>query len=164
MAKTTISDESEKPLFVDEKAAAAPLASGPAFDLMSQLLGTTEAKFFEGKSHFSILKTPYKTAKQKTSPPAPAPELTVLLTQLTPAQKTALQKMISLGATELKDAVLLGESRLKKSFRRLAKSFHPDHQTHFTASQKQRSSQSFRELRESYNILIGAFSKAQQAA
>jgi hypothetical protein len=156
--------ESEKATFTDSNEPVSPLKSTDShrynqapFDLMSQLLGSTEATFFERGPEFSLLKTPYKAAIPLVKKVKPTPiEKTILITQLSLTQKLALEKLISLGASELRGLEIIGETRIKKCFRGLAKSLHPD--------LKQQSSQNFRELRESYNMLMSAFNKIESKA
>jgi hypothetical protein len=161
--------ESEKATFTEPNESSSPLKSTAShqsnrthynqapFDLMSQLLGSTEATFFERGPEFSLLKTPYKAAIPLVKKVKPTPtEKTILITQLSLTQKLALEKLISLGASELRGFEIIGETRIKKCFRSLAKSLHPD--------LKQQSSQNFRELRESYNMLMSAFNKIESKA
>ena len=62
--------------------------------------------------------TLYKSEKSKFPPPPPPPR------NWSEAQKIALNSLISLGAKELNDCST--DQQIKKAFRRLAKTLHPD--------------------------------------
>lgn len=86
--------------------------------------------------------------KVKKIEPESKPEKTLLISQMTDLQKNALKSLVQLGASELKDIDILGETKLKKAFRRLAKMLHPDHH--------KASNEHFIELKAAYNTLSAA--------
>lgn len=95
---------------------------------------------------------PRKSSPRKTVRPRPN-EKTVLVKDLKPEANQALCRLISLGTEELKDAELLSESMVKRTFRRLALRIHPDQNPQATGSE-------FRSAREAYVQLLAAIKAA----
>lgn len=131
----------------------------------TSLHNTVDAFVADALPGISLMKTPYAQAKAthdvgtkakssastatKSERPA-RPERTKIRSQLSTVETAALATFVKLGAGELSKSDLIGETIVKKAYRRLAVTLHPDVNT-------SRSTEQFRALSEAYVILAKMF-------
>ncbi len=120
----------------------------------SQLHNTVDAFVSEVLPGVSLKKTPYaqgKTAAKSPKNERPTrPERTKIRSQLSAVEVVALSVFVKFGAADLEKCEILGETIIKKTYRRLAVNFHPD-------TNQSAQGAAFRELHEAYSVLSKMF-------
>lgn len=121
-----------------------------AFESFFTRLSSTLDSFVTEIPTAQVLKTAYASVKkaptQEPAKKAARPERTKIRSQLSAVEVLALEVFIKYGAFELAKSDLLGESVIKKTYRRLAVELHPD-------TNKQAQGAAFRQLNEAYVVL-----------
>lgn len=129
----------------------------------SQLHNTVDAFVSDALPGISLKKTPYAQAKATDAGAARAaklaekqarpmrPERTKIRSQLSAVEETALIVFAKYGATNLEKSEIIGETIIKKTYRKLAVTFHPD------TNRGAVGATAFRELNEAYIILAKMF-------
>lgn len=126
-----------------------------AFETFFTRLSSTIDSFVTEVPKAQILKKSAYAAAKKVSAQEPVkkaarPERTKLRSQLSAIEVVALEVFIKYGAFELAKSDLLGETIIKKTYRRLAVELHPD-------TNKQAQGAAFRQLNEAYVVLAKMF-------
>src|SRR5262249_44795264 len=97
-----------------------------------------------------------QSAKTKKERPKPR-EKTLLMSQLSLEEKSALKLLHTFGSEDLTGLELIGESQVKRSFRYLALRYHPDRQGPANVGASDGSD--FRRIEGAYRVLATAFRK-----
>lgn len=126
-----------------------------AFESFFTRLSTTLDSFVTEVPSAQILKKSAYAQAKNSAPQEPAkkaarPERTKIRSQLSAVEVVALEIFVKYGASELAKSDLLGETVIKKAYRRLAVELHPD-------TNKNAQGAAFRQLNEAYVVLAKMF-------